>query len=41
MASLRVGAQGLAVYGLDALPRSESGKVRYVDLHPEKARLLA
>lgn len=41
MASLRVGAQGLAVYGLDALPRSESGKVLYVDLHPEKARLLA
>ena len=41
MASLRVGAQGLAVYGLDALPRSESGKVRYVDLRPEKARLLA
>jgi acyl-coenzyme A synthetase/AMP-(fatty) acid ligase len=41
MASLRVGAQGLAVYGLDDLPRSESGKVRYVDLHPGKARLLA
>jgi acyl-coenzyme A synthetase/AMP-(fatty) acid ligase len=41
MASLRVGAQGLSVYGLEALPRSESGKVRYVDLHPVKARLLA
>jgi long-chain acyl-CoA synthetase len=41
MASLRVGAQGIAVFGVDALPRSESGKVRYADLYPEKARRLA
>jgi acyl-CoA synthetase (AMP-forming)/AMP-acid ligase II len=41
MASLRVGAQGVAVYGMDALPRNESGKVRYADLHPEKAQRLA
>jgi long-chain acyl-CoA synthetase len=41
MASLRVGAQGVAVYGVDALPRNDSGKVRYADLHPEKARRLA
>jgi long-chain acyl-CoA synthetase len=41
MASLRVGGQSVAVYGVDDLPRNESGKVRYVDLHPEKARLLA
>ena len=41
MANLRVGAQGVAVYGMDALPRNESGKVRYADLHPEKAQRLA
>lgn len=41
MASLRVGAQGVAVYGMDALPRNESGKVRYADLNPEKAQRLA
>lgn len=41
MASLRVGAQGVAVYGMDTLPRSESGKVRYADLYPEKAQRLA
>jgi hypothetical protein len=41
MASLRVGAQGVVVYGIDALPRNESGKVRYADLHPEKAQRLA
>lgn len=41
MASLRVGAQGVAVYEVDALPRNESGKVRYADLQPEKARRLA
>lgn len=40
MASLQVGAQGIAVYELDALPRNESGKVRYADLHPEIARRL-
>jgi long-chain acyl-CoA synthetase len=37
MANLRVGAQGVAVYEVDALPRNESGKVKYADLHPEKA----
>ncbi len=41
MASLRVGAQGVAVYAVDALPRNESGKVRYADLHPDEARRLA
>lgn len=41
MASLRVGAQGVAVYEVDALPRNESGKVRYADLNHEKARWLA
>ncbi len=41
MASLRVGAQGVAVYDIDALPRNESGKIRYADLQPEKARWLA
>jgi long-chain acyl-CoA synthetase len=41
MSSLRVGAQGVAVYGLDSLPRNESGKVRYADLHPEKGQRLA
>jgi len=41
MASLRVGAQSVAVYGLDALPRNESGKLRYADLHPERAQRLA
>jgi long-chain acyl-CoA synthetase len=41
MASLRVGAQAVAVYGMDALPRNESGKVRYANLYAEKARLLA
>jgi hypothetical protein len=25
------------VYEVDALPRNESGKVKYADLHPEKA----
>jgi hypothetical protein len=29
------------VYGIDALPRNESGKVRHADLHPEKAQRLA
>ena len=38
MANLRVGAQGVAVYEVDALPRNESGKVTFADLHPEKAR---
>lgn len=41
MASLRVGAQGVEVYEVDALPRNESGKVRYADLQPERARRLA
>ncbi len=41
MASLRVGSQGVVVYGIDALPRNESGKVLYVDLHSEKAKRLA
>ena len=40
MANLRVGAQGVAVYEVDALPRNESGKVKFADLHPEKARRL-
>jgi long-chain acyl-CoA synthetase len=37
MDSLHVGAQGIAVYEVCVLPRNESGKVRYADLHPEKA----
>ncbi len=41
MTSLRVGAQGVAVYGMDDLPRNESGKVRYADLYPGKAQRLA
>ena len=41
MASLRVGAQAVAIYGIEVMPRNESGKVRYSDLHPEKARRLA
>jgi long-chain acyl-CoA synthetase len=41
MASLRVGAQAIAIYELRALPRNESGKVQYSELHPENARLLA
>jgi long-chain acyl-CoA synthetase len=41
MAKLRVGGQGVAVYGVDDLPRNESGKIRYLDLYPETARLLA
>ena len=41
ISSLSVGAEGLAVYEIDELPRFESGKIRYVDLHPYKARLIA
>jgi long-chain acyl-CoA synthetase len=41
MASLRLSAQGIAVYQVDRVPRNESGKVRYADLHPEKALRLA
>ncbi len=41
MTSLRVGAQGVEVYEVDALPRNESGKVRYADLQPQRARRLA
>lgn len=41
MASLRVSAQSIAVYGMNELPRNESGKVRYADLHPERAQRLA
>ena len=41
MTSLRIGAQGVAVYEVDVLPRNESGKLRYTDLQPEKARWLA
>ena len=39
--SLRIAAQSVAVYEVDVLPRNESGKVRYTDLQPEKARWLA
>jgi len=38
---LGVGAQGVAVYEIDAMPRNESGKLRYADLSSEKARRLA
>lgn len=38
MANLRIGAQSIAVYEVDVLPRNESGKVRYADLQPENAR---
>lgn len=41
MSSLRVASQGVMVYEVDALPRNESGKVRYADLQSEKARRLA
>lgn len=41
MSSMRIGVQSLAVYGVGALPRSESGKVSYSELHPKKAQLLA
>ena len=40
-ASLHVGLSGINVYGVDALPRSESGKIRYVELTPAKGQLLA
>lgn len=38
---LGVGAQGIAVYEIDAMPRNESGKLRYADLISDKARRLA
>lgn len=38
---LQVAAQGVTVYGLDTLPRNESGKIRYADLKPSKDRKLA
>jgi long-chain acyl-CoA synthetase len=41
MTSLRIGAPTVAVYGIDTLPRSDSGKVRYADLNPDNARWLA
>ena len=37
MENLRVGAQGITIYKLDALPRNESGKVKYAELSSEKA----
>lgn len=40
-ASLQVGLPGIAVYSVDALPRSESGKIRYAELMPAKGQLLA
>jgi long-chain acyl-CoA synthetase len=39
--SLQVGLPGIAVYGVDVLPRSESGKIRYAELTPAKGQLLA
>lgn len=41
MGNLRVGAKGIVVYGVDAIPRNESGKVLYANLDPENARILA
>ena len=41
MASLGVSAQGVTVYEVEKLPRNESGKVRYAELDPEKARRIA
>ena len=41
MTSLRVGSQGVEVYEVQTLPRNESGKVRYADLQPERARRVA
>jgi long-chain acyl-CoA synthetase len=41
MVSLGVAAQGVTVYEVEKLPRNESGKVRYSELHPEKARRIA
>lgn len=38
---LQVNAQAVKIYSLDALPRSDAGKILYIQLHPEKARLLA
>lgn len=41
MGILRVGAKGIVVYGVDALPRNESGKVLYANLDAKNARILA
>jgi len=41
IALLQVAAQGLAVYGVAALPRSDAGKICYAELQPDKANLLA
>jgi long-chain acyl-CoA synthetase len=41
MSNLQVAARGVMLYEIDALPRNESGKVQYSELHPEKSRLLA
>lgn len=41
MVRLRVGAQCIAVYEINALPRNQSGKITYASLNPENARRLA
>jgi long-chain acyl-CoA synthetase len=41
MAKLLVGAQSIAIYEVGVLPRNESGKLQYLELHPDKARRLA
>ncbi len=41
MSSLRVGTQYILIYEVDELPRNESGKLLYANLHPESGRLLA
>lgn len=41
MVSLGIAAQGVTVYEVEKLPRNESGKVRYAELHPKKARRIA
>jgi long-chain acyl-CoA synthetase len=40
MDKLRVGGQAIAVYGVDLLPRSQSGKIRYGQLNSDTARRL-
>ena len=41
MANLRVGPQSIIIYEVNELPRNESGKVLYANLHPESVRRLA
>ena len=40
MERLRIGVHAVAVFGVGSLPRSETGKLLYAELHPDKGRLL-